>query len=151
MLHQFIALCHMACRGTYPHTRQASTSAPQPARCRGARKTRAGVLHDGVAEGLEQHDVAEFPGFLIPRLIQATGDTWQGRIMTEDGTRVAHTFSLNRCLPLPLPPSPKLEVQELVNAWHQQDDLCAIVGTPSWLCLQLPRFDVNAGTKTHHP
>ena len=101
----------------------------------------------------EQHDIAEFHDFLIPRLLRATGDTWQGRVMTEDGagTRVNHTSLLNRCLSLPLPPVPKLDIQELVNGWHQQDDLCAIVGNPAWLCLQLPRFDMHSGAKTHHP
>ena len=136
------------------HTPTLAKLPPQLRRVQGAgvhARRVLGYYMMGWPRAWEQHDVAEFHDFLIPRLIQATGDTWQGRIMTEDGTRVAHTFSLNRCLPLPLPPSPKLEVQELVNAWHQQDDLCAIVGTPSWLCLQLPRFDVNAGTKTHHP
>ena len=99
----------------------------------------------------EQNDVAEFYDFLIPRLFPAAGAVWQGRVMTQDGTHVTQTTALNKCIPLPLPPSPKLDIQELVNAWHQQDDLCAVFGTPSWLCLQLPRFDACEGIKTHQP
>ncbi|CAE7703500.1 Pol [Symbiodinium necroappetens] len=42
-------------------------------------------------------------------------------------------------------------VEELIDAWHQQDDLCALVVTPPWLSLQLPRFNADTGEKTQQP
>ena len=39
----------------------------------------------------------------------------------------------------------------LMYIWHQQDDLCALVVTPPWLSLQLPRFNATTGAKTHQP
>ena len=99
----------------------------------------------------EQHDVAEFHDFLVPRLTRATGDMWQGRAIVEDTMRIHQTGQVSKCISLPLPPAPKTEVQELIDAWHQQDDLCALVVTPPWLSLQLPRFNAETGAKTQQP
>ncbi|OLQ10657.1 LINE-1 retrotransposable element ORF2 protein [Symbiodinium microadriaticum] len=56
-------------------------------------------------------------------LARATGDLWQGRAVTE----------------------------ELVDAWHQQEDLCALTAAHLWFSLQLPRFNAATGDKTHQP
>ena len=110
-----------------------------------------GCYMTGWPQAWLQHDVAEFHDFIVPRLARATGDLWQGRAMTEDAMRITHTGPLCKCIPLPLPPAPKTDVQELVDAWHQQDDLCALTAAHSWLSLQLPRFNADTGEKTHQP
>ena len=101
----------------------------------------------------QQHDVAEFYDFIVPRVVRSTGEVWQGRVMDEDGTRIHITQAnpLNQCITLPLPPTPAADVQELITCWHQQDDLCALAATPQWLCLQLPRFHATTGAKTQQP
>ena len=98
-----------------------------------------------------QHDVAEFYDFVVPRLARATGDLWQGRAVTEDVLRINNAGPLCKCIPLPLPPAPKTDVQELVDAWHQQEDLCALTAAHLWFSLQLPRFNAATGDKTHQP
>ena len=101
----------------------------------------------------QQHDVAEFYDFIVPRVVRSTGEVWQGRVMNEDGNGIYITQAspLSQCITLPLPPAPAADVQELITCWHQQDDLCALAATPKWLCLQLPRFHATTGEKTQQP
>ena len=101
-----------------------------------------------------QHDVAEFLGFIVPRIRwPPTQVQWERRTMQDGGIicdcqRQGAVFSLD-------PPDGMCtsEVQQAITDWHSQADglmTHALISTPDWLLIQLPRFRVGAQGMVKH-
>ena len=103
-----------------------------------------------------QHDVCEFIAFLFPKLAVAviTGRVDLRQILLE-GMQIRADNSLQQCIILPDMPRRSLELQDLLNFWHQQNDMRALTCTDPWIFVQLPRFAWHRGrakktTQSYH-
>ena len=100
----------------------------------------------------EQHDIAEFLDFFVPRVTNSLSGTWQGRQPLGEDTYLQQEIGpLNKCIPLPRPRRHVCTIQDLIEHWHRQDKRCALTCTSECVFLQLPRFRCTRGRvrKTH--
>ena len=93
-----------------------------------------------------QHDVPELITHLFPRLaIQGLATRWEARVMTDTGIRVWDSGTLQSPLILPPPAEDHLYLQRLIDMWHFQASVHALISPPPIICLQLQRFSGERG------
>ncbi|CAE7653774.1 jockey\pol, partial [Symbiodinium sp. CCMP2592] len=88
-----------------------------------------------------QHDVTEFISHLLPKLVarDAAGGV-ELRQQQPEGLYRRFESSLTHCVILPAMHKHNRSLQALLNFWHTQDVMHALVQPHPWVLLQLPRF-----------
>ena len=98
-----------------------------------------------------QHDAAEFLSFLQRTTqMQYCSVTWQSRRNVGESTQVLDGGD-GSSLFLPVPLSHNVAVQSLVDDWHSQADVHALLTAPPCLVLQIGRFSRQGVHKDPHP
>ena len=110
-----------------------------------------GEVAESVHAGM-QHDVAEFLAHVLTRLpftMNKLAIPWQARSLgqhrrVQDQGQSAPMVLQHREL-AGQPSLCRQTVQDMINAWHRQEDVHALVCWPSAIVLQAGRFDFDAG------
>eukprot|EP00439_Symbiodinium_sp_Y106_P045034 s6688_g5.t1 len=98
-----------------------------------------------------QHDVAEFLNHVLSRLSftkNRLATSWQARSQGQEWRVQDLGYSTSVVLPTGVEEdassSRKQTVQDMIQAWHRQEDVHALVCWPSAIILQAGRFDFDA-------
>ena len=93
-----------------------------------------------------QHDAPELVMHLLPRLhISGLEGRWEARVQTEHELQITDTGRLHAPLIMFPHPGDILYLQRVIDQWHLQAAVHALVSPPSVLCLQLQRFTGERG------
>ena len=90
----------------------------------------------------QQHDVVEFMQFLLPRIPWLGSAFMWGARLIDRGGIVRHIHQPNAHV-LPLHPPDGMcdsNLQNTINAWHQQYAIHGLCQAPTHLYIQLPRY-----------
>ena len=90
----------------------------------------------------QQHDVVEFMQFLLPRIPWLGSAFMWGARLIDRGGIVRHIHQPNAHV-LPLDPPDGMcdsNLQNTINAWHQQYAIHGLCQAPTHLYIQLPRY-----------
>ena len=100
----------------------------------------------------QQHDVVEFMQFLLPRIPWLGSAFVWGARLTDRGRIVRHIHQPNSHV-LPLDPPDGIcdsNLQNTINAWHQQFAIHGLCQAPTHLYIQLPRYRETPQTFVKH-
>ena len=94
----------------------------------------------------QQHDAPELVMHLLPRLqVSNLEGRWEARVCTERGLQITDAGRLHAPLIMFPHPGDILYLQRVIDQWHLQAAVHALVSPPSILCLQLQRFTGERG------
>ena len=88
-----------------------------------------------------QHDAPELVTHLMPRMgIHHAERRWEAQWSVNQHVQVFDQGTLLAPISVSLPPQKNLHLQQVINKWHEQARLHALVTAPALLCVQLNRF-----------
>ena len=94
----------------------------------------------------QQHDAPELVMHLLPRLQASNFEgRWEARVQTVHELRITDAGRLHAPLVMFPHPGDTLYLQRVIDQWHLQAAVHALVSPPSILCLQLQRFTGERG------
>ena len=109
------------------------------------------VLLQGWRDIHRQHDAPELVTHLLPRLrVNSPDARWEARVSTEQGLRIQDTGRMHSPLLMFPHPGDALYLQRVIDQWHLQAAVHALVTPPHILCIQLQRFTGERGHLTRH-
>ena len=109
------------------------------------------VLLQGWRDIHRQHDAPELVTHLLPRLrVNSPDARWEARVNTERGLRIQDTGSMHSPLLMFPHPGDALYLQRVIDQWHLQAAVHALVSPPHILRIQLQRFTGERGHLTRH-
>ena len=93
-----------------------------------------------------QHDAPELVMHILPRMgVHHADRRWEARWSVNQHVQVFDHGTLCAPIPMSLPPGEELHLQQVINGWHEQARLHALVEAPALLCIQLQRVTGEAG------
>ena len=109
------------------------------------------VLLQGWRDIHRQHDAPELVTHLLPRLrVNRSDARWEARVSTEQGISIRDQGSMHSPLLMFPHPGDALYLQRVIDQWHLQAAVHALVNPPHILCIQLQRFTGERGHLTRH-
>ena len=88
-----------------------------------------------------QHDAPELVTHLMPRMgVHHAEKRWEARWSVNQHVQVFDQGTLLAPISMSLPPGDNLHLQQVINGWHEQARLHALVTAPALLGVQLNRF-----------
>ena len=109
------------------------------------------VLLQGWRDIHRQHDAPELVTHLLPRLrVNRSDDRWEARVSTEQGLHIQDQGGMHSPLLMFPHPGDTLYLQRVIDQWHLQAAVHALVNPPNILCIQLQRFTGEGGHLTRH-
>ena len=104
------------------------------------------VLLQGWRDIHRQHDAPELVTHILPRLrVNHPDARWEARVSTERGMRIQDTGRMHSPLLMFPHPGDALFLQRVIDQWHLQAAVHALVSPPQILCIQLQRFTGERG------
>ena len=99
----------------------------------------------------QQHDAPELVMHLLPRLQARNFEgRWEARVQTARELRIIDAGRLHAPLIMFPHPGDTLYLQRVIDQWHLQAAVHALVNPPHILCIQLQRFTGEGGHLTRH-